>query len=402
MLQILHDTRNNYQIETVPILFYPNGSRYRARYKTKNIDQSILHAVTQDQFAYVGQAAIVCLRYNKDFDDLPDGLVAEYENILVWRSKDRLVPVRHAVVDEIKIEGILIHVVYKLGRYYSPKGSDAKELISQSVALNDNIEGTTQVSIGNQTLLTMVPDDRFNNFEDNRVHDAERWQRLIGQFSLVGGLVAVPYPRLERIREIRDGKFANAIDLEISKDSSALQLKAGLTYCITVTDGYPQEFFRPKPYKSELDQSQREYKLELDDCFVSALPQRTALGGYDQCEFVLQVRDSAEGRCGEIQLKRVSQNGISSRVATDFSIPYEVLTNVQQRRQMATWFGLGLLVERIIASPSIISKYWPSSIAENVLASVTLSVVDGALIIATAYFFVDYLISKHRHQELER
>lgn len=332
MLVLLFDTVEPYVYETIPILFYPNGFIYEARFKKRHIENSVLSKLassTPKAASFHGMSILICLRAISPKKD-PD-------NIKPFRINNHLdhpniIPMRMAEVVSISEVADFVLIRYRLGQFFDPEiigGTLSDETACR--ALNAELYGTAELNYKGQ-LFHLFEFSKLNaavNIYDLDNLDIDQssagiraqslhWRAVVSKFLYVPFLHEYPFLFFVGLRQIGGKRRRKLRD----DQTGSLLLSSNTTYEFKVLEAYPSELndlssLSPEEKDVLLKESpSRQYSIGLDDNFFTKSFKQRAIGGYDFLEFSAPMRPGTHGNTGVIRfmLDSWSDNGRSPSV----------------------------------------------------------------------------------------
>ncbi|MEO9614410.1 MAG: hypothetical protein ABJG86_18585 [Nitratireductor sp.] len=344
MYIIVFDTKTPYVYEAVPIMFFPEGFTYEARFKRRLVSDDICRKLDKDNgsMKIEGEGTgVVCVRYKDDkaTDDVvfPGKPNSNYKSFFFTGGMETIVPIREVKIESIREISKIVIIAYRVGRYIDFHGqtdynavknhrAEMAEDIARNCDRNKHfVEADIRVRF--QTAYSSDFDPRD---ESDRVGSRSLcWGNTVAQlhglpylsntaFLFVQGMDVVGKTSRSRKRtRFRKGGSA-AI-----RGKGHLCLKSNRTYELKLFEAYPCELV-PGDIRGEVPSSweRREYVLEMDENFYVARRSQTAIGGYDSIEYNIPVRAGTQYGAGTITLNIpwADKNAISELLQLEYNV----------------------------------------------------------------------------------
>jgi hypothetical protein len=403
---LIFDTVEPYIYETVPILFFPEGFTYEARFRTRHVHREKLRSWFPGDIKSrkTNDSAIICIRSLPEIKTLnEDELEAANENNKVpipsWALGDGgdalLSPIRYVTIVHAELHGDIVLVRYQLGPYFHYNGDsfdhcnfeyNAKvhhhhqKIINENVAtlarylefrkIKDKVGG----GVNNLLHLFDFPRDKLNRgfFDLISQRAVSKDEQRLAWASVVSVLSRVPFiceTPLFRITEIIDTRSEKNVPVE----RGSFIFRSDRSYLLRVAELLPEHSVKEvardwvlAKRRSDLLKralsghigsvstaneakntnsgldGARLYSLKMDGNFRSEGTKQMALGQYDFLEFVVATLPDTQGRSGHIELE-VSDNRILATKFIAGRIPIPYKIRDLQAG-LGLWLGFGALV----------------------------------------------------------
>lgn len=369
MLVLIFDTVEPYVYEALPILFYPSGTIYEARFKLKHIHSSILSRLDQQSDANKTNwdDILICLRSNTYKANEKSAPFFFVDNHI---GKPQITPMRIARTISITRVADFVLIRYQVAQFFNP-GMIGK-LFNHDTAVRDlnttlyehgefrengtlfHLFSTDQLSIRSRFYDVELVSDGSPTLDIERESNA--WRGVVSSFLFLPHLHHHPFLFFVGIRRI--GGDRGTHELRDQSDGS-LVFKSNSTYELKVLEAYPSELndlsVLHEDAKAALisEAPSRKYSVKLDDNFFTSGFKQRAIGGYDFLEFSVPVRPDTHGNTGVLRFMidhwvELEGERSPNLISEQLTLEYKVRTGP---RRIAGWLGLfAILVSAVMSN----------------------------------------------------
>lgn len=405
MFALIFDTVEPYVYEAVPIMFYPSGTVYEARFKSRHVDDALVRSIelfSQSEHSHnhwAGTDVLICLRASPGItgleDDGPFHTINEF-------GQPNIIPLRLARIISISIVADFVLVRYQVAQYFNAK-MIGKLLTDQSACRELNRKLYESGPYGHSGNLkhffefsdleeqaffidiSLHPDRFVSN--DLRRQSAD-WKAVVSKMLFIPFLNKLPFLMFLGVGQVGEhGKNERLFDLS----AGSLLFRSNKTYELKILEAYPSELNDLKALPSSdvavlVDEKpSRRYSIQLDDNFFTRKFRQRAIGGYDFLEFSAPVRPNTHGNTGVIRfmIEEWSKNGgepAENLISEQLSLTYLV----NKGRSRLFLIG-GIVLLFVAAIGSGVEETWIDSRANLMGLNEAMTHLVFAFVSATIY-----------------